>query len=215
MKDNNSPFDSDEDSFLDDYRTIDTEELEDKIDIIDGKTNFDFEKVGREMGTEGIDIGSDSTGRYNVPEGTAADIAYLAWENEGPVSAEEIHRMSLDSDYSAVSPMTTEHARNGLRALAMSGFVSMDLSDAIQDFTEIYTEEALESAETEDLSYNKNVAFEPVKYDTGGTEQLMNPEVREDGVIADPARAFQEIGQMQEDSDFDGGYFTNFAASYF
>lgn len=215
MKDNNSPFDSEEDSFLDDYRTIDTEELEDKIDIVDEKTDFDFEKATMEMGDEGMSLGSESLRTYNIPEGRAADIAYLAWENEGPVSAADIQRMSLDDDYSAVSPMTTEDARNGLRALAMSGLVSMDLSDAINDFTELYTEEALESAETKDLSYNTDMTFKPVRYDTGEAEQLMNPEVGEDGVITDPARAFQEIGQMQEDSDFDGGYFTNFAASYF
>lgn len=152
-------------------------------------------------------------GQFEVSKGDAADVAYLAWDSEGSVTAADIQLESMRPD-SRTGMLTRDDAREGLRALAQAGLVSMDANEFTGDDLGLYTEGMQER-----ITDSGEVKLNPsplgrIRYRTGEEEQLRAPLNSGDEVISDPARAFQEVGQMQQNYEFKKDWYTDILGDY-
>lgn len=180
---------------------VDLYEMAEDMDV-------DLEKVAEEA-----DIGSGNRpnylegydfNRFEISEGIAADVAYMAWEQEGTVTPSELSMMSSSEKYSNVAPLSTKAAREGLEAMSRAGLVRIDLDS--EDDTTGYAE-TIDMFEDKDYR-EENLEIPPVKYDAGTSQQFRRPEDPQ-GEISDPAKAFQAVGRMQEEYDFDPSVYTD------
>lgn len=167
--------------------------------------HVDLEKIAEEAG-----IGSGRRSNYlealepfkfEVSEGVAADVAYLAWESEGTVTPHDLKMKSQSEKYSGVTSLTTKTAREGLAAVARAGLIRRDLE--LDDKTIEYGE----ALDTTGHKYSEeNLEIPPIEYDMGERHQFLRSGDPQ-GEISDPAKAFQAVARMQEKYDFRKGVY--------
>lgn len=179
-----------------DYRRSLRGELEREYGAKNEERSVKTEKV---KGPDKLDM--PETGRFDVTKGTAADVAYLAWKSDGPVTPIEIEMESMKPD-SRTEVMTRDDAEQGLIALAHAGLVGFGGHEYTEDNQDLYMGDLEHGFTGGEKLMPDSSSLGPINYKTGGEEELRAPVTSEDDVISDPTRAFQEVGQMQQNYEF-------------
>jgi hypothetical protein len=179
--------------------------------------NIDQDRL--EEAIDGINIyDSSHLSKFEVDQGTAADVAYLVWESQGTVTANDISSMSDKEEYSAVDSITTREAKEGLRAveaagltgekLPSHGFSGLGEGDPFRQESFSFQKEMkntdnlvdliMDNIETYAEEVEKGDLIQPFRYTAGDCQQFKQQNV----VTKDPQEAFQRIGEGFQRLDF-------------
>lgn len=151
-------------------------------------------------------------GTFDTTKNAAANVAHMVWEYDqakhGPATVNDIWLESMDED-SEVSFMTKEDVSEAMSALRRFGLIS---SHSRFDATTDHYAKEDEVGQPMMLADTSHLG--PLMYDVGGEKELRDPDTVFDGSISDPVRAFQRIGQMQQEYEFTREWYTDFLADY-